>query len=55
MTKVDDHLCGCDVDTDVDACDDDQIVAVVLFADVDWTDPDAVSYRMAEWEALSHA
>jgi hypothetical protein len=51
----DDFLCGCDVTTDVDATDDDQIVALVLFADVDWTAPEAVAYRMAEWEALSHA
>ena len=31
---------------------DDQIAAVVLFADVDFTNPAAVDARVAEWEAL---
>ena len=51
----DDYECGCDVATDVDATDDADIDAVVLFADVDFLDPDAVALRMAEWEALTHA
>jgi len=50
-------------DANLDCCDvglfdedqltaDDQIDAVVLFADVDFTDPDAVEARKREWEAL---
>lgn len=31
---------------------DDEIDAVVLFADIDFTDPAAVAARVAEWEAL---
>lgn len=31
---------------------DDDIDALVLYADVDWTDPEAVAKRKAEWEEL---
>lgn len=48
---------------ELDACDesfdlpdkntaDEDIDAVVLFADVDFTDPEAVAKRKAEWEEL---
>jgi hypothetical protein len=32
--------------------EDDDVIALVLFGDVDWTDPDAVERRQQEWEAL---
>lgn len=31
---------------------DVDVDAVVLFADVDWTDPSAVDARVAEWREL---
>jgi len=51
----DDELCGCDLDF----CDpsqissDDDLTALVLFADVNFLDPEAVQARVAEYEALS--
>jgi len=29
-----------------------EVLGFVLFADIDWDDPEAVDYRKAEWEAL---
>ncbi len=55
MSALDDaHLDGCDVDLDDPATNtrDGAIDALVLFADVDFTDPDAIAAREAEWEAL---
>ncbi|MFG0329217.1 MAG: hypothetical protein ACF8PN_04895 [Phycisphaerales bacterium] len=34
---------------------DDDVAALVLFADVDWTDEDAVAAREAEWAELLEA
>lgn len=49
----DDTLDGCDLKvTAAHETSDDQIDALVLFADVDFTDPAAVAARRAEWEAL---
>jgi hypothetical protein len=31
---------------------DAEVLGFVLFADIDWDDPEAVAYRRAEWEAL---
>ena len=54
----DDELDGCGAtgrnDTAQNTGDDD-IAAVVLFADVDWTDPAAVTAREAEWTELLEA
>ncbi len=48
------HLDGCDIDFDDPATNtrDGAIDALALFADIDFTDPEAIAYRMAEWEAL---
>lgn len=47
-------LDGCDLAFDDPATntDDDAIAALVLFADVDFTDPEAVYERRMEWEVL---
>lgn len=47
---------------ELDACDqsfdtenntsDEDVDALILFADIDFTDPEAVSQRKAEWEEL---
>lgn len=50
-----DELDGCAVVLDGDperVCPDDGIDALCLFADVDFTDPDAVARRRAEWVEL---
>ena len=55
VTPPDDgSLDGCDVDLDDPATNtsDDQIAALVLYADVDFTDPDVVARRQAEWNEL---
>jgi len=48
------ELDACDVSFDIPEqnCPDDDIDAVALFADIDFTDPAAVAARKAEWEAL---
>ena len=50
----DGHLDGCELDFDDPETNtaDDEITAIVLFADVDFTDPDAVAERAAEWQEL---
>lgn len=47
-------LDGCEVEFDNPEWNtgDDQVAALVLYADVDFTDPDAVAQRQAEWEGL---
>jgi hypothetical protein len=49
-----DNLDGCSVDcNDPDrVCPDDATAAVALFADVEFTDPAAVSSRVVEWREL---
>lgn len=50
-----DLLDGCDVVLDGDperVTEDDQVAALVLFADVDFEDPDAVEARRLEWEEV---
>jgi hypothetical protein len=49
-----DHLDGCELDFDDPETNtaDDQVAALVLFADIDFTDPAAVTARKAEWETL---
>jgi hypothetical protein len=32
--------------------EDEDVAALVLFGDIDWTDPQAVERRKAEWEQL---
>lgn len=51
-----DELDGCDVDmTDpAHVTQDDDIAALVLFADC-WDDPEAVEQRKAEWAELFNA
>lgn len=51
MSEDNDFLDGCDLDFDDPEmnCSDDDVVALVLFADVDFTDPEAVAARKAEW------
>lgn len=48
-----DQLDGCEIDmTDpIYVTEDDQVAALVLFADC-WDDPAAVEQRKAEWEEL---
>lgn len=56
MTDPDD-LDGCDAiasDPSTDLHDDD-VTGVVLFADIDPTDLDAVERRRAEWQEIAHA
>jgi len=31
---------------------EEEVLGFVLFADIDWTDQEAIDYRRAEWEAL---
>jgi hypothetical protein len=54
VTDPDDTLDGiCDLDAPMaDETGDDEIDALVLFADVDFTDPAAVEARRAEWVDL---
>lgn len=49
-----DHFDGCELDLDDNSKNtrDDEIAALVLFADVDFTDPAVVEARKQEWEAL---
>lgn len=52
---VDDDLVdGCDIDFAAEPTSDDDLDALVLFADVDTNDPAAVEARRREWEALFH-
>lgn len=54
-TPADDgQLDGCELDFDDPTTNtgDDQVAALVLFADIDFTDPAAVDARRSEWEAL---
>ena len=44
--------CSESFDIDDKNTDDDDIVAVQLFADVDFLDPEAVEARKREWEEL---
>jgi hypothetical protein len=53
---MDDDLDGCDLEfDDFDVTRDDDIDALVLFADVDFTDEGAVVARVAEYEELARA
>jgi hypothetical protein len=55
MTADRDDLDGCDIlgpETRRYPWPDDEIDALVLFADVDPFDPDAVEARAIEWESL---
>jgi hypothetical protein len=45
-------LDGCDLDFTQDPTPDDELDALVLFADVDTSDPDAVAARAREWGEL---
>jgi hypothetical protein len=49
-----DELDACDVSFDIPDknTSDADIAALALYADVDFTDSDAVAQRKAEWEAL---
>lgn len=53
----DDELDGmCDFDFEMaPRTDDSEVAALVLFAATDFTDPEAVAARAAEWEALAAA
>lgn len=43
----------CDLDFEMaPRTDDDEVVPLVLFADVEFTDPDAVAERVREWREL---
>jgi len=43
----------CDLDFEMaESTSDDEVAALVLFADIDFTDFDAVERRVAEWRAL---
>jgi hypothetical protein len=48
-------LDGCDLDFTENPTPDDEIDALVLFADVDTSDPDAVARRAQEWSDLRGA
>lgn len=51
--QEDTELDGCDVEiTEADAVSDDDLDAVVLFADVDVNDPAAVAARVDEWKGV---
>jgi hypothetical protein len=52
MTTEPDDLDGCAADFTVIPTEDADLAAVVLFADVDWDDPDKVAARRAEWERV---
>lgn len=47
-----DALDGCELDFHAYPTADDDVDVLVLFADIDWTDPDAVAQREAEWREL---
>lgn len=51
----DDELCGCDLNFDDPEknTSDEDVTALVLYADVDFLDPAAVEARQAEYEALA--
>lgn len=50
---TDDTLSACgDIDDPQRRCADDQVAALVLFADVEFTSPTAVERRVAEWQEL---
>lgn len=53
-TPDDAQIDGCDLDFDDPDMNtgDDQIAALALYADIDFTDPGAAAARKAEWEAL---
>ncbi len=52
-TSEPDDLDGCDLEFGTyDRTHDDDVAALVLFADVDFTDPDAVEARRREYEEL---
>lgn len=56
MTELDDDfLDGCDIEFDDPAmnCPDEDLDALVLFADVDFLDSEAVEARKAEYAALA--
>lgn len=50
--EANDELDGCAVDMAADPTPDDAIDGVVLFADVDLDDAEAVATRAAEWREL---
>jgi hypothetical protein len=50
-----DELSGCDLDFREAWNLDDEIDSIVLFADIDDQDKDAVSKRKSEWEAILNA
>lgn len=51
-TPDDDTLDGCAIDFAEDPTPNDELDAVVLFADVDPDDPAAVAAREAEWREI---
>jgi hypothetical protein len=50
-----DGLDGCDFDFTVEPTPDDDIDGIVLFADLDPQDAEAISRRKAEWEEIRDA
>jgi uncharacterized protein YecE (DUF72 family) len=53
MALTDDMLDGCAVQFDPSKeTTDDDVAALVLFADVEFTTPEAVEARKAEWQEL---
>lgn len=48
----DDFLDGCDLPFDENPVDDGDLDGVILFADVDTDDPEAVEARILEWRRL---
>lgn len=48
----DEQLDGCDLDFSADPTPDGDMAAVVLFADVDPSDADAVAARVAEYREV---
>lgn len=50
-----DDISGCDLDFRESWNLDDEIDSLVLFADIDHEDKDAVSKRQSEWEAILDA
>lgn len=54
---ADDELDACDVSFDIEEknCPDEDVIAVMLFADINFIDPEAVAKREAEWRELARA
>ena len=54
MDLDNDFLDGCELDFDTEMnTDDEDVVALVLFADVEFTDKEAVTTRTEEYAALA--